>query len=298
MRLAAALVGSFCFASPCFAWGEDGHVIVGKIAEAYLNPTARAKVNDLLDNRSIGDPRLSTWADLIRSSGVLNRKYKNNDRWHYINIELKAKAEEFKPDDSGDHVVGAVEKFAKVLKDCKQPLLLVASGVAEPMVKEDRKEALLFVIHFIGDLHQPLHCCHRDEDRGGNLQLVKSYAGMTEPKLNLHWVWDTHILRAEKADLSREEFATRLLGEISEEQKTEWRKGNVRDWVWDSHCVAAKTVYVLADGQALPPRDQQPAVELTEDNYGKVNRPVVREQLKKGGVRLAQLLNDCFPETK
>jgi len=197
---------------------------------------------------------------------------------------LKQKMEDFRPDESGDHVIGAIEKFQRIVTD----------GNAS---KDDRKEALLFIIHFVGDLHQPLHCCHRDEDRGGNLQLVKSFCGATEAKLNLHWVWDTHLLKAEKGEVTREDFATRLLGEISEDQKTEWRKGTVRDWVCDSHCVATKTVYCFADGQALPARDQ-PAVELTDENYAKANRPIVREQLKKGGVRLAKLLNDCFPETK
>jgi nuclease S1 len=285
MRLAtAALVAVIVSSSSCFAWGEDGHVIVGRIAETYLCPAAKANVKDLLDDRSISDPRLSTWADLIRSSGALNRKYKNNDKWHDANIELKEKAETFKPDDSGDHVVGAVEKFQKVLMDTTA-------------TREDRKEALLFIIHFVGDLHQPLHCCHRDEDRGGNLQLIKSFCGTTEPKLNLHWIWDTHLLRAEKGEITREDFATRLLSEITEEQKTEWRKGTVKDWVWDSHCVAVRTVYRLTAGGDMPARDQ-PAVELTDDNYAKANRPIVREQLKKGGVRLARILNDTFPESK
>jgi hypothetical protein len=280
--LAATMVAAS--ASPGLAWGEDGHVIVGRIAETYLCPTARATVRDLLDDRSIGDPRLSTWADLIRSSGALNRKYKNNDRWHYINIELKVKADDFRPDASGDHVIGALERFQKVVMD-------------RSASKDDRKEALLFIVHFIGDLHQPLHCCHRDDDRGGNLQLVKSFCGQAEPKLNLHWVWDTYLVRAEKGELTPEDFATRLRDEIAEDQKLQWSKGSVRDWVWDSHSVAVDTVYRFANGEPLPPRDRAP-VELTEINYAKANRPIVREQLKKGGVRLAQFLNGCFPEPK
>src|ERR1700733_4229386 len=81
---------------PCAgnAWWEDGHVIVAKIAESYLTPAARAGVKDLLGDgpageRAISDVRICTWADLIRSSGQLNRKYPKNDTWHYINIEIK-----------------------------------------------------------------------------------------------------------------------------------------------------------------------------------------------------------------
>jgi nuclease S1 len=282
--LLSAVLSFTFFAAPCLAWGEDGHVVVGKIAEANLNARTKAKIAELFDKGSIGDKDLCMWADQIRSRGVLKDKYPNNDKWHYINIDVTAKPEDFKPDDSGDHVLGAIERFRKVL-------------VNESASKEDRQDALKFLVHFIGDMHQPLHTCFRNDDRGGNLQPIKSYAGATEAKLNLHWIWDTHLLRAEKGVLTPEDFATRLDGETTAEQREEWSKGTVKDWVWDSHAIAARTVYQFVDGTELPPRDQ-PAIELTEDNYGKANRPVVREQLKKGGVRLAKMLNDCFPEAK
>jgi nuclease S1 len=285
MRHALAAFLTLIVAAPsCLAWGEDGHVVVCKIAEANLNSAAKAAVKELLDDRSIADPRLCTWADLIRSSGALNRKYKNNDKWHYINIELTSKAEDFKPDPAEDHVISAIERFLKVVADTT-------------VSKDDRKEALLFIIHFLGDMHQPLHCCHRNEDRGGNLQQIKSFCGQTETRLNLHWIWDTHLLKAEKGELTVEDFAARLLSEITDDQRNCWRKGTVKDWVWDSHTIAVSTVYRFADGKALPPRDE-PAVELTDENYAKANRAIVREQLKKGGIRLAKVLNDCFPEAK
>jgi len=285
MRHVLAAFLTWIIAAPsCLAWGEDGHVVLCKIAEANLNPPAKAAVKDLLDNRSIADSRLCTWADLIRSSGELNRKYKNNDKWHYINIELTSKAEDFKPDPAEDHVISAIERFQKVVADTT-------------VSKDDRKEALLFIIHFVGDMHQPLHCCHRNEDRGGNLQPIKSFCGQSEKKLNLHWVWDSHLVKAERGELTVEDFAARLMSEVTDDQRTCWRKGTVKDWAWDSHTVAVGTVYRFADGKPLPPRDE-PAVELTDENYAKANRPIVREQLKKGGVRLAKALNDCFPEAK
>jgi hypothetical protein len=266
--------------SSAFSWGEEGHVIVGRIAQEYLTPKARESLADLLDNRPISDSRLVNWADLIRSSAEYGRKYKDHPTWHYINVELKTTKDEVKYDEKGNDVVGAVEKFSKVVVD---------SAVA----KEDRKEALLFLLHFIGDLHQPLHCTNREDDKGGNMQLLKSFQGKAEDRLNLHKVWDVHFVKVEMEGIVALDFAKRLIGEIEEKQRTEWAKGNVRDWIWDSHEIGTKTLYVFADNAPLPPRDAPPT-ELTDDNYIKKNRPIVREQLKKGGVRLAFLLNEIF----
>lgn len=266
-----------------FGWGADGHTVVGRIAETHLTPAAKERVRELIGERSLGDNGVASWADLIRGSAELRRKYKNNDRWHYINFDIATKLEAAVPTASGDDVIGAVEKFMKV--------------VVDPAVdKDDRKEALFFLVHFVGDLHQPLHSCARNDDRGGNLQLVK-YHKDKDAKLNLHRVWDSHILKAEMAGLTTDDFAKRTGEAITKEQLAAWQKGNVRDWVKDSHAVGAKTVYQLTDGTALPARDQ-PAIELTDDNYINTNRPVVREQLQKGGVRLALLLNELFAEKK
>ena len=286
----AAVAGLLVFlASPTQAWWEDGHVIVAKIAENYLTPEARAGIKDLLgDNRegerAISDVRICTWADLIRSSGELNRKYPKNDTWHYINIELKMKQEDFKPSADGNDVIGAIERFKKVLKDPK----------AE---KQDRKEALLFLVHFLGDMHQPLHTGNREDDRGGNLQPVKSVGGKPESKLNLHKVWDGYLVNAIKGDLTNEDLVKRLLDEIKDADRTKWEKGDVKQWVWESHAIVVDRVYKFSDGNELPKRDA-PAVELTDTNYMKENQPFVREQLKKGGVRLAVVLNECFAVKK
>ena len=270
------------------AWWEDGHIIVGRIAESHLSKEARAGIKDLLGEnaegeRAISDSRICNWADLIRSSGALNRKYPKNDTWHYINIEIKVKKEDFQlPDDN--HVIGAIERFKKVLKDPKTE-------------KDDRKEALLFLVHFIGDMHQPLHTGNRGDDRGGNLQPIKSVLGKVEDRLNLHKVWDGHILQAERGELTNDDFAKRLVEEIKNEEREKWCKGEVVDWVWESHAIVVERVYKFSDGKDLPQRSD-PAVELTAENYVKGNQPIVREQLKKGGVRLAKVLNECFEVKK
>lgn len=284
-RFALSCCAALLASSPASAWWEDGHIIISRIAESRLTKEAQAGIKDLLgDNaegeRAISDSRICNWADLIRSSGALNRKYSRNDTWHYINIDINMKKEDFKLPDNDNHVIGAIERFKKVLKDPHAS-------------KEDRREALLFLVHFIGDLHQPLHTGFRDGDRGGNLQPIKSVLGKAEDKLNLHKVWDGHILKAERGDLTNDDFARRLVEEIKNDDCEKWCKGEVADWVWESHAIVVERVYKFSDGKKIPKRDE-PAVELTAENYIKANQLIVRGQLKKGGVRLAKVLNECF----
>jgi hypothetical protein len=266
-------------------WWEDGHSIVAKIAENYLTPEARAGIKELLGDgvageREISDVRICTWADLIRGSAMYRKKYPNHDTWHYINIEIKDKKDDFKPAEDNNHVIGAIARFRKVLKDPKAD-------------KQERKEALMFVVHFLGDMHQPLHCGNRENDQGGNLQPIKSVLGKAEDRINLHKVWDGHLVKAVRGDLDNDDFVKRLLGEIKEADREKWNKGDVTQWVWESHAIVVERVYKFTDGSDLPERDA-PAVELTDANYMKANEPIVREQLKKGGVRLALVLNECF----
>ena len=264
------------------AWWEDGHVVVAKIAEAYLTPPARAGIKALLPERPISDVRICTWADLIRGSAEFGRKYPKHDMWHYINIELKMAEKDYKPADDKMHVVGAIARFEKVLADPK------ASA-------DDRKEALMFLVHFVGDMHQPLHCGNRDDDRGGNLQPIKSFNGKSEGKLNLHKVWDGPMVQAARGELSVEDFAKRLSEEISERDREAWKAGDPTQWAWEIHRIVVERVYRFTDGQPLP-RPDAPAADLTEENYIAANRPIVPLQLKKAGVRLAKVLNACFAE--
>jgi nuclease S1 len=289
LRCLSSVLVLLLLSSPGSAWWEDGHIIVSRIAESRLSKDAQAAIKDLLgDNaegeRAISDSRICNWADLIRSSGALNRKYPKNDTWHYINIEIQVTKEDFKLPNDNNHVVGAIERFKKVLKDPK----------AE---KQDLKEALLFLVHFIGDMHQPLHTGNRADDLGGNLQPIKSVLGKVENRLNLHKVWDGYILQAERGELTNDDFAKRLTEQIKKEEAAKWCQGEVADWVWESHTIVVELVYKFSDGKNLPNRSD-PAVELTSENYVKANQPIVREQLKKGGVRLAKVLNDCFESKK
>lgn len=285
-----AIVALLCWnlgVGPAFAWGPDGHVVVGKIAELHLTPKTRAAIADLLNNRPLSDSRIVNWADYIKSSAQYERKYPKHRTWHYIDIDLDLAKTQFQPEMTVDgrpahNVIARIDHFKRVMVD--------------PAVsKEDRKEALFFVAHFIGDFHQPLHCCHRDHDQGANLQKIASFDGVVDERpLNLHWVWDGKLVQRELGMLTPEDYAVRSDAQISDADRAAWSAGDTKDWAWDSHEVAVASVYRFADtGAALPPKDDPPTA-LTRANYIDPNLPVVRKQLQKAGVRLAKALNDAF----
>jgi hypothetical protein len=147
------------------AFGRAGHAVVGKIADIYLTDKARAALKELLKDheyKSLPDEPLPNWADAVRSSGALRKKYPDMDMWHYIDVDVDVPLDKLKIDDyrkDGKCALDALKECQKVLKDETQPL-------------QDRREALFLIAHIVGDLHQPLHCAERNKDKGGNLVRV------------------------------------------------------------------------------------------------------------------------------
>ncbi len=137
-----AAVLAFSLASPAVAWNGEAHQLVGWIAEERLSEKAKAGVAELLDGDSISDAEVVSWADQVR------RERRESAPLHYVNIRVDADGYDPKIDRDGNNVMDAIERFAKVLAD-------------KSAAKEDRVEALKFLVHFVGDLHQPLHCAER-----------------------------------------------------------------------------------------------------------------------------------------
>src|SRR5687768_12079862 len=139
MRLWSATLLVLLLPTICQAWGGEGHQLLALIAEDQLTPAAKAAVKELLDGANISDAEVVNWADEIR------RERRETAPWHYVNIPHDAEAFDRGRDGrDGDNVIDAIERQAKVLADKTQP-------------REKRMEALKFVIHFVGDIHQPLH---------------------------------------------------------------------------------------------------------------------------------------------
>jgi len=245
--------------------GRRRHQIVALIAEERLPPEAKAAIHELLgDDVDISDAEIASWADNIR------REKRATAPWHYVDIPTTQPSYDAERDGNhGNNVIDAMNRFEKVLGDKTRP-------------KEERAEALKYLVHFVGDVHQPLHCAERNADRGGNERLVFF---LDKPKaINLHLVWDTQILLKIKGTTRILDYALSLNAKITPEQAAEWEKGTPEDWANESHDVAVNSVYKNVPEDGDPPKIDQ--VYRCE--------PVVELQLERAGVRLAEILNRAF----
>ena len=254
--------------SLAFGWGGAGHQIVALIAEDHLSPQAKSGVKELLGDAHISDAEVASWADQVR------RERSNTGPWHYVNIPHDADSfDRARDGHDGNNVVDAIEKQAKIVAD-------------KSATREERAEALKFVVHFVGDIHQPLHCADRNGDKGGNARLV-FYPGARRA-VNLHSVWDTSLLRDAMNGQRVLDYAGALDKRITESQRKEWTKGTPEDWANESHRAAVDHAYAGVPADGVPPT-------ITRE-YIEANEKVVNEQLEKAGVRLAETLNRCFAD--
>ena len=268
--LIASLAVMSLFAQRADAWGVEGHQVTALIAEAHLTPAARAQVADLLgkdrdgDQANISDAEIAGWADQIR------RERRETSGYHFVDIPVGAAGYDAKRDgNKGENVIDAIAKYEAILKDPTQS-------------KADRNEALKFVVHFVGDLHQPLHCAERDKDRGGNSRLCFLLDAKGKAS-NLHSIWDSGILRLMIQKTPINQFAAAIDKRITPAVIKTWSAGTVIDWANSSHDVAVKSVYAGVPADGPPPRLDQRYVDRA--------KPVISEQLAKGGIRLATVLN-------
>ena len=258
---------------PAAAWGPVGHETVAYIAQDNLSPAAKAKIAAILDQ---GDDlaSISNWADQVRQFGR-----PETAPWHFIDLpirkDLTVKDEQdYCP--NNDCVINQLQIFQGILGDESQP-------------KSKRLEALKFVVHFMGDLHQPLHCAD-DGDRGGNDKLVRYKAPGHRghgAKIKLHALWD-HLIEL-KTEEDPRELATTLEKAIPRDQAAAWTKGDEKDWAFESYLIAKSKIYAGMDPGPQDYTDNP----LPSDYFDKM-RPIVDEQLEKAGIRLAFVLNDIL----
>jgi hypothetical protein len=267
----AVLVVTVGLPTPTWAFGKQGHRIVGRIAEAHLTPEARAAVDKLLgEGKRLSDDDVANWADHIRND------FPETGPWHYVDIPFDK--DEYDPARDckySDCVIARIERFREVLADKS----------AKPV---ERQRALKFLVHFVGDMHQPLHCAERRDskgtpDKGGNLCMVRF---LSEPEpINLHRVWDYKIIEHKLGDADPLQYADELNGRFRE-RAPEWRGGTVEQWALQSFRAAKAHVYagVAADG----------APTHLDEKYVANGQRVTDEQLMKAGIRLAEILNGAL----
>lgn len=248
------------FAALCYGWGREGHRVVAHIAAGQLNKHARAEVARLLEAGETLES-VASWADEIRP------QRRETGPWHYINIPVGDKSGDWKPYCPAEGCV--VQKLDALIAYLKS-----SSGS-----RVERAEALKFLVHFVGDMHQPLHTGD-NRDRGGND--VKTI--FRDQPWNLHSVWDTALVEeVEKREPAFREQPGRGLNWFS---RCLMRRGRTDKWMWESRDQSRDVAYSLLSAERPAP--------ITE-SYLATATPVVRKQLKRGGVRLAKVLNQIWP---
>ena len=259
VRSLAPVLILFSLASPALAWAPEGHQIVAAIALRELTPAARARVAALLgaENVMVLD---SSWADEIR------QQRPETTAWHYVNIEIGSRGYDAARDcPGGDCVVAQIAQDARILSD--------------PRASQPAKaEALRFLIHFVADVHQPLHAADR-QDKGGNDVMAR----LGGKRLSLHQIWDQDVVAALGNDSER--IAEEIDRGLMPQQKAQMRGGTAEDWADESFGVAEREIYAR-----LPERG---TIRLPDD-YARRKSGVARLQLARAGLRLAAMLNGIF----
>jgi hypothetical protein len=242
------------------SWGASGHSVVAEIAQRRLHPEALRRIKKLLGGE-VSLASIASWPDhltLLRPNTV---------NWHFVNIPYDATgyvpARDCGETPKGDCVINAIARFRAVLADKWAP-------------KRKRAEALKFLVHFVGDIHQPLHSADRN-DAGGN-QVAVTFFGNP---MSLHAVWDYGIIDKHTFDW----------GEYVRELEQNWiagkdiaalQRGTPADWAMEAHKIAIDVVYVLPEDLKL------------DDSYYRRALPAVDRQLALAGLRLARVLNEAF----
>lgn len=241
------------------AWGVLGHRIVGEIADLNINAKTRKAIQQILGSESLA--MSANWADFVKS----DTSYNYLSSWHYVNLPANASKSEvfsFLDNQTEPNIYNKTTEMIAVLKNAKSTLA-------------QKKLALRLLIHLVGDLHQPMHTA-RKEDLGGNKIQLTWFGERT----NLHRVWDENLIEFQQ--LSYTEY-TKAINHTTPQQRSSWKKSTLKDCVFESYQVCNK---VYATGIK---NDDKLSFRYNFDWVTTLN-----EQLLKGGIRLAKILNDIY----
>jgi len=246
------------FSITLISWGVIGHRAIGKIAENHLNDKAKAAVTELLGSESLA--MVSTYPDEIRPYP----QFAYTAPWHYVNLPEGLSYQDFSTQ------LKAMEKpnIYKALLNC-------ISDLENPSkTKEDKVFALKFLVHLVGDLHQPMHTGHA-EDSGGNGIKVK----LMRKETNLHGLWDSGLI--DYAGMSYKELAADC--DVFQKKETEtWQKDDIVKWAFESYEIS-KQLYAEAA--------QNPDFDYS---YYPKHADLVKKRLAQAGIRLSAILNKIY----
>ena len=290
-KVARALAGAALsfFASICQAYGEEGHSIVAEIAQRRLNPAAQQAVASLLHGGSLAS--VSSWADGVKFKGGLHPESYN---WHFVDIPL------WETTYDPEHVCVDKAKGDCVVKELDR----LRTQLTTAPTADQRLEALMFAVHFVGDIHQPLHTVFEKTDANDQLVTGTVFHGATcgtdgcvfhskPPKdnaMNLHYVWDTGLIRASYYDWGS--YVDALEKGILKNDAEVQRLGQVvdpRQWAEETHLVAEQAW--PAKGTDLT---DNTVVFTVDDAYYDRVMPLLDRRLAVAGLRLAAFLNQAY----
>ena len=262
--MARAILLTFLFAlaplDQAASWGASGHSIVAEIAQRRLHPQVLARIEDLLGG-AVSLASIASWAD------DLAQRRPDTVNWHFVNIPYAATdydpGRDCKPTPKGDCVINAIARSRAMLENRSAP-------------KQQRAEALMLLIHFVGDVHQPLHAIDRN-DEGGNKVAVTFF----DAPMSLHAVWDIGLI--EKRTYDWGQYVTMLESDwLPGKDIRALQHGTPVDWALEAHAAAVDVAYVLSADLKLG------------DAYYQRSLPTVDRQLALAAIRLAHLLNETF----
>jgi hypothetical protein len=269
-------------APPAFAWGPQGHRTIGAIADRLLTPQAHAAVTQLLadDLDKFGNPSgrttleaVSVWADEISHTPAAHPS------WHYDDAPIcgtEPKAQ-YCPDGQCN------------TEQQKRLILVLADPHAAP---RERNEALKWIVHLVGDIHQPLHAANND-DRGGNLVPVVLAGVRTHGRENLHRVWDSDLVTL-ALHVRGHQQPPRNIDALAREAHglaAEVGQGSPDSWALESNNLARNVAYAYPGFACNSPPQGTVVLDLSYQQKAEV---VVRERLLLAGARLAALLNQTL----
>jgi hypothetical protein len=242
------------------SWGCLGHQTIGLIAERHLTLKTKAALAYYLGNQNLGEAGI--WADEIR----IRPQYKNTNAWHHISLPSGLSY----PDFEKKVITLPQNNIYKALIQCEWELS------DSSKTRQEKTEALKFIIHLVGDLHQPMHVS-RAEDRNGN----KIHVSFNGRGMDLHALWDTRLL--EHTGLTAELLADQW-DKATPAQIKEWQSDPLIRWLWESYQVSTQLYREIG---------QMDSPTITKEYYQKL-LPILEERIEKAGIRLAGLLNELF----
>lgn len=267
--------------APALAWGDYAHRLTARIAAAELTPRVRAEVRRIL---AAGGGRQATpecamrtleeasvWPDCIRQ---YRERFAFSYPWHYQNIDICKPFDAGAKCPDGNCVTAQIPVQLKIAADRRAPAA-------------DRARALAFLVHFVGDMHQPLHIGEHD-DKGGN-DVSAAYGAKAPERMNLHRIWDSEL--AERALTEPPAIAPRSITPV---QRRAWAQGDIDAWARESWEMSRTLAYPRLPGRAEACAVPAGARPVVDEAYVAAASAAVRIRVGQAGVRLAMLLNRAF----